>query len=43
MAEPEKFSPEEIRKKIQEAGVVGMGGAGFPTHVQAFSQGTGED
>jgi len=25
---------EEIIKKIQEAGIVGMGGAGFPTHVK---------
>ncbi|NCB92165.1 MAG: electron transport complex subunit RsxC [Clostridia bacterium] len=31
---PESLSKEEIRKKIQEAGVVGMGGAGFPTHVK---------
>lgn len=29
-----KLSREEIIKKIQEAGVVGMGGAGFPTHVK---------
>ena len=28
------LSNEEIIKKIQEAGVVGMGGAGFPTHVK---------
>lgn len=31
---PERLSKEEIRKKIQEAGIVGMGGAGFPTHVK---------
>ncbi|MBS6195622.1 MAG: electron transport complex subunit RsxC [Clostridiales bacterium] len=31
---PEQLSKEEIRKKIQDAGVVGMGGAGFPTHVK---------
>lgn len=30
----EEHSKEEIIKKIQEAGVVGMGGAGFPTHVK---------
>ena len=30
----EAHSKEEIIKKIQEAGVVGMGGAGFPTHVK---------
>ncbi len=29
-----KLSNEDILKKIQEAGVVGMGGAGFPTHVK---------
>lgn len=28
------LSNEEIVKKIQNAGVVGMGGAGFPTHVK---------
>lgn len=28
------LSKEEIRKKIQAAGIVGMGGAGFPTHVK---------
>jgi len=28
------LSPEEIVKKIREAGVVGLGGAGFPTHVK---------
>ncbi|MEW6088005.1 MAG: electron transport complex subunit RsxC [bacterium] len=29
-----KFSPEEIRQKIKDAGIVGLGGAGFPTHVK---------
>lgn len=28
------LSREEIISKIQEAGIVGMGGAGFPTHVK---------
>ncbi len=28
------LTPEEIRKRIREAGVVGMGGAGFPTYVK---------
>ena len=28
------LSKEEIIKKIQNAGIVGMGGAGFPTHVK---------
>ena len=31
---PEKLSKQEILKIIQNAGVVGMGGAGFPTHVK---------
>lgn len=30
----ETLTPEEILKRIQEGGVVGMGGAGFPTHVK---------
>ena len=30
----EKLSKEEILKLIQDAGIVGMGGAGFPTHVK---------
>ena len=29
-----KLSKEEIKEKIRMAGVVGMGGAGFPTHVK---------
>lgn len=29
-----KLSKEEIKEKIRIAGVVGMGGAGFPTHVK---------
>lgn len=29
-----KLSKEEIRGFIKEAGIVGMGGAGFPTHVK---------
>jgi len=28
------LSPDEIKKRILEAGVCGMGGAGFPTHVK---------
>jgi len=28
------LSPDEMRKIIREAGIVGMGGAGFPTHVK---------
>lgn len=30
----ESLSKEEVIKKVQAAGVVGMGGAGFPTHVK---------
>ena len=29
-----KLSKEEIRNYIKEAGIVGLGGAGFPTHVK---------
>lgn len=29
-----KMSKEEIRRRVKEAGIVGMGGAGFPTHVK---------
>ncbi len=30
----EGLSPEEVVKAVQEAGVVGLGGAAFPTHVK---------
>lgn len=30
----ERMTREEILERIREAGVVGMGGAGFPTHVK---------
>lgn len=29
-----KFSKDEIRQYVKDAGIVGMGGAGFPTHVK---------
>ncbi|MCX6348461.1 MAG: electron transport complex subunit RsxC [Candidatus Aureabacteria bacterium] len=32
--EPDRASPEEIRRRVLEAGIVGMGGAGFPTQVK---------
>jgi electron transport complex protein RnfC len=32
--EADGLTPEQIRKKVQEAGVVGMGGASFPTHIK---------
>ncbi len=28
------FSTDEIRKQIAKAGIVGLGGAGFPTHIK---------
>lgn len=31
---PFSLSPDEIRRKVQEAGVVGLGGAAFPTSVK---------
>jgi electron transport complex protein RnfC len=30
----EEMDPEEIRKIVREAGIVGLGGAAFPTHVK---------
>ncbi len=33
-ADPEKLSPSQIIARIKEAGIVGMGGATFPTHVK---------
>jgi electron transport complex protein RnfC len=32
--DPDKLDKKEILELIKEAGVVGMGGAGFPTHVK---------
>lgn len=32
--DPEQFSAEDIREIIREIGLVGMGGAAFPTHVK---------
>ena len=33
-AKLDKLSKEEVIQKISKAGIVGMGGAGFPTHVK---------
>lgn len=33
-ADPTNLSDDEILDRIQEAGIVGMGGAAFPTHVK---------
>lgn len=32
--DPLSLGPDQIKAKIQEAGIVGMGGATFPTHVK---------
>lgn len=32
--EPEELTKEEIRTAVKNAGIVGLGGAGFPTHVK---------
>ena len=32
--DPSKLSRQEIRDIVKEAGIVGLGGAGFPTHVK---------
>ena len=29
-----KMSPDAIRQKVKDAGIVGMGGAGFPAHIK---------
>lgn len=33
-ADPSAYSEEEIRERIRNAGIVGLGGATFPTHVK---------
>lgn len=38
-----EMTKDEIKKKISDAGVVGMGGAGFPTHVKLSPKEPGED
>jgi electron transport complex protein RnfC len=32
--DPDQLSPKEILERIREAGVVGLGGAAFPTHIK---------
>jgi electron transport complex protein RnfC len=32
--EIERLTPDQIRQAVREAGIVGMGGAGFPTHIK---------
>lgn len=33
-ADPDSLPPEELRERIRAAGIVGLGGATFPTHVK---------
>ncbi|MBF8435952.1 electron transport complex subunit RsxC [Halanaerobiaceae bacterium Z-7014] len=33
-AKPENINPDDIRERVREAGIAGMGGAMFPTHVK---------
>lgn len=35
---PDSVTPEEIRYRVKEAGIVGMGGAAFPTYVKLTPQ-----
>ena len=35
----EQMTPKEILEIVKEAGIVGMGGAGFPTHVKLSTEG----
>ncbi|MFQ9652808.1 MAG: hypothetical protein ACLRZZ_23740 [Enterocloster sp.] len=37
--DPQTLSKEEIRNIVKEAGIVGLGGAGFPTQCKADSEG----
>jgi electron transport complex protein RnfC len=32
-----RCAPSKVIQRIREAGIVGMGGAGFPTHANIFS------
>lgn len=34
LSSPDQLSPQQIRDIVFEAGIVGMGGAGFPTHIK---------
>jgi len=36
-ADPEKLTPEQVVALVRDAGITGMGGAGFPTHVKLSS------
>ncbi|HOU54688.1 MAG TPA: electron transport complex subunit RsxC [Myxococcota bacterium] len=32
--DPDRASPEDLRNRVRDAGIVGLGGATFPTHVK---------
>lgn len=32
--DPLELAPDEVRRRVREAGIVGIGGAAFPTHVK---------
>lgn len=34
LGDAQKLSPDAIRQAVKNAGIVGMGGAGFPTHIK---------
>jgi electron transport complex protein RnfC len=34
VVDPLELSPDQVRARVREAGIVGLGGAGFPTHVK---------
>lgn len=37
VADPDKLTPEELTEIVKEAGIVGLGGATFPTHIKISS------
>ena len=34
VADPLELPPDEVRRRVREAGIVGLGGGAFPTHVK---------
>lgn len=36
----QRYFPRDIRAAVQQAGIVGLGGAGFPTHLKLMPQAT---
>ncbi len=35
--DPDKITPDEIRQRVKDAGIVGQGGAAFPTYIKLTS------